>query len=117
MIELFHLFKGGLRGKLFMINSTSCSDYIPKDIITSLHEILEKEEVKEKEIKDPTKDEDNRNSENSTECNKGEITEKGLRLRTPLVSKQYTPSLGKFGALISIRAAETPVTFIHYGNW
>ena len=69
------------------MNTTSCTEYIPNDIIDQLHHILEREEIKEKEkLPEKLKSDEKSQDKNETECHKGEVTEKGLRLRTPMIS-------------------------------
>ena len=47
----------------------------------------------------------------------GEMTEDGVRLRTPLVKKKHPTELGKYGAKITFYTGGNTTKFIYYGNW
>ncbi|XP_071529086.1 uncharacterized protein [Panulirus ornatus] len=94
--------KGGLRGTLLLLNSTSMGDM--GNLTASEVGNLTKAATK------VMQEEDQQDSDS-------EVTEEGVRLRMPLVIKKHTPELGKYGSKIIFYAGEEPTKFIYYGNW
>ncbi|XP_063872030.1 uncharacterized protein LOC135106701 [Scylla paramamosain] len=99
--------KGGLRGTLLLLNSTSVEDM---GNITS-SEMGDLKKAAEKAMED---DEEEADAEGKMG---GEVTEEGVRLRLPLVTKKHPAELGKYGAKITFYTGEEPTKFIYYGNW
>nr|XP_027230031.1 uncharacterized protein LOC113821709 [Penaeus vannamei] len=100
--------KGGLRGTLLLLNSSSVTDVMmPEGKAGNLTEvaskIMQEEEEEEKKKKEQEEGED-----------EGQA---GVRLRTPIVVKKRTPELGKYGAKVTFFAGAEPTKFIYYGNW
>ncbi|KAK8751810.1 hypothetical protein OTU49_010409, partial [Cherax quadricarinatus] len=95
--------KGGLRGTLLMLNSTTMGDVgnLTVSEVGNLTEAAAK----------VMQEEDQQDAAGT------EVTPEGVRLRIPLVKKKHTPELGKYGSKVTFYAGEEPTKFIYYGNW
>lgn len=100
--------QGGLRGTLLLLNSTSVEDM---GNLTS-SEMGDLKKAAEKAMKEEEEEE-----EDADRKMEGEVTEEGVRLRTPLVRKKHPTELGKYGAKITFYTGEKKTKFIYYGNW
>ncbi|XP_045600644.1 uncharacterized protein [Procambarus clarkii] len=95
--------KGGLRGTLLLLNSTTMGDV--GNLTDS--EVVDLTEAAAKVMQE----------EDKQDAGGSEVTAEGVRLRMPLVRKKHTPELGKYGAKVTFYASEEPTKFIYYGNW
>lgn len=99
----FFRFKGGLRGTYILLNSSSNFDHLSEEAQTALTNILRRDGELFREV-----DED---------LLEGEITEEGVRLRTPILLKTHSKTLGKYGVRVTFYTGDEFTSFVYFGNW
>ncbi|KAK3854524.1 hypothetical protein Pcinc_039006 [Petrolisthes cinctipes] len=116
--------KGGLRGTLLLLNSTTSSaTQVGGNLTTSeMKNLTQAAKMVMKEEEEMGEEGQEGGEEGGTHPggigNGGILTEEGVRLRMPIVVKKHPAELGKYGAKITFyHSSEQPTKFIYYGNW